>query len=401
MIKKLVMVALAVMTTLLALVVGWQFRIVVINVLISLALAATVRPLFNRLVGKALKIRLIWILAYLIALVGLGFLLFLTNQAAVNEIQKLAKTVAVQDIWLLPVWLKNVTFFQFLVTRLPAPSFLFETVTGKEGQFVLPTLLIITQGVGEIVSSAIVIFILSIYWSINQRHFELLWLSLLPSNQRKQARDIWQMIESNIGAYIRGQGILSFLVGLLLGVGYWLLGFPYPALLGLISVLGFLIPVAGLTVIVLAPLFIGLLTSIELGIIAVLYALVVLIVVGTWVNPRLIKSQRNDPILTLVLLIALASVFGLVGLIVAPPISIVCQILWNRLVSHNRSLKTASQISDLRERQERLRLTILAMDEPPPPLVSSGMERLIQLIEKAEPILETVQPVKDGSTHRE
>ena len=35
-----------------------------------------------------------------------------------------------------------------------------------------------------------------------------------------------------------------------------------------------------------------------------------------------------------VLLIALADAFGFVGIIVAPPLSIVCQILWSRLVSH-------------------------------------------------------------------
>jgi predicted PurR-regulated permease PerM len=399
MIKRLVLVGVAVMTTVLALVVAWQFRIVVINVLISLVLAATVRPLINRLVGRALKIRVAWILIYLAAFGSLGYLLFLTNGAAVHEIQKLAQTVAVQDIWRLPVWLQNVTFLQFLVTRLPAPSSLFEAVTGEEGQFVLPALLNITQGVGDVVSNAIVILILSIYWSINQRHFELLWLSLLPSSQRKQARSIWRMTESTIGAYIRGQGMQSLLGGLLLGVGYWLIGSPYPALLGLISALAFLVPVAGVAVIVLAPLVVGLLTGIQLGIMTALYALVVLIAVGIWVKPRFFEQRWNDPILTLVLLIALASVFGLPGLIIAPPLSIVCLILWNRLVSHRRSLEAASQISDLRERQERLRITIQAMDEPPPPLVSSSMERLLQLIEKAEPILQAVYPgnVSDGS----
>ena len=45
--KQVVVIGTAVMTTLLALVVLWQFRIVVIYVLISLALAATVRPILT------------------------------------------------------------------------------------------------------------------------------------------------------------------------------------------------------------------------------------------------------------------------------------------------------------------------------------------------------------------
>ena len=44
--KKLVVFGMAVMTTLLALVVLWQFRTVVLYVLISLTLAAAIRPLY-------------------------------------------------------------------------------------------------------------------------------------------------------------------------------------------------------------------------------------------------------------------------------------------------------------------------------------------------------------------
>ena len=105
--------------------------------------------------------------------------------------------------------------------RLPPPSQLFEAVTGDQGQLVLPAILGFTQGMGGVVSGAIVILFLSLYWSINQILFERLWLSLLPSGQRKQARDIWRTIESDIGAYVRSQGVQSLLAGLLLGLGYW------------------------------------------------------------------------------------------------------------------------------------------------------------------------------------
>ena len=52
--KRLVMIATAVMITLLALLVLWQFHIVVVYVLISLTLAAALRPLVQRLVGRKL-----------------------------------------------------------------------------------------------------------------------------------------------------------------------------------------------------------------------------------------------------------------------------------------------------------------------------------------------------------
>ncbi len=244
--KKLVVFGMAVMTTALALVILWQFRIVVVYVLISLMLAATLRPFFKRLAGESLAVRLAWILLYLVALASLIFLLFLTTEAAIQELQQLGHTVAVQDKWVLPVWLESSSFQQVLLTRLPPPSKLFEAVTGNQGQLVLPALLGFTQGVGSILSAVIVILFLSIYWSINQIHFERLWLSLLPSGQRKKARGIWRTVEPDIGVYIRGELIQSLLAGLLIGLGCWLLGSPYPAILALVGALVCLIPVVGM-----------------------------------------------------------------------------------------------------------------------------------------------------------
>jgi putative permease len=329
-----------------------------------------------------------WILLYLVALGSFGFLLFLTGKTAINEIQQFAQTVSVQDEWSLPVWLQGSSFQQALVGRLPPPSKLFEAVTGDQGQLVLPAILGFTQGIGGVVYGVFIILFLSIYWSINQIHFERLWLSLLPSGQRKQARGIWRTVEPDLGAYIRSQVIHSLLAGLLLGLGYWLIGSPYPALLALVGALACLIPVVGPALAVISVLLVGLLTSLQLGIITALYTLVILTALGIWVKPRLFKRKWDNPILTVVLMIAMADAFGLVGIIIAPPLSVVCQILWSRLVSRRAIAGAAAQVSDLKERQERLWEIIETMDGPPLALVTSSMERLTRLIEKAEPILQ-------------
>ncbi len=392
--KQLIGFGTAVMATLLALVVLWQFRITVVYVLISLTIAAALRPLVNRLVGRGFVVRLTWILLYLVALGGFAFLLFLTGETAIHEIQQLAHTVSVQDEWTLPVWLEGSSFQQALVARLPLPSKLFEAVTGDQGQLVLPAILGFTQGIGGVVSGVLVVLFLSLYWIVNQIHFERLWLSLLPSGQRKQARSIWRTVEPDLGAYIRGQLIQSLLAGLLLGLGYWLLGCPYPVLLALAGALACLIPMVGVALAVIPVLLVGLLTSVQLSLFTTLYALLVLIVLVVWVKPRLFKRRWDNPILTIVLLIALADAFGFGGIIVAPPLSAVCQILWRLLISHRLASGAAAQVSDLKERQERVWVNIREMDGPPLPLVTSSMERLTQLIEKAEPILQAALPAE-------
>jgi putative permease len=400
MMKRLAMYAMAVLTTLLGLVLLWQFRIAFVYVLISLALAAALRPLVQRLVGRRLIVRVAWILLYLVVLGSFGSFLFLIVETAIIEIQQLAQTVSVQDVWRLPAWLQDSSFQQTVLVRLPAPSKLFEALTGNKGQLIMPAVLGFTQGIGGIVTGGLVILLLSVYWSINQIHFERLWLSLLPSGKRKQARGIWRTIEPDLGSYIRSEVIQSLLAGLLLGLGYWLLGSPYPIILALIGALAWLIPVVGAPLAVILPLSLGLLTSVQLSLFTALYTLIVLIALQVWVEPRLSRRKWNNPILTMVILLAMADAFGLVGMLVAPPLSAVCQILWSRLFSHRAVIGASAQVSDLKERQARIWDTIKSMDEPPVAMITSNMERLTLLIAKAEPILQTTRAMEpSGSNH--
>ena len=234
----------------------------------------------------------------------------------------------------------------------------------------------------------LVILFMSIYWSINQIHFERLWLSLLPSDLRKKARGIWRIVEPEIGTYIRSQVIQSLLAGLILGLGYWLLGSPYPSLLALVGAITFLIPAIGIVFAVISVLLVGLVTSLQLSLFTTIFTILVLIAMGKWIKPLLFDRRWENLILTIVLLIALADAFGLAGIIAAPILSVVIQILWSRLVSHRAVLGAADQISDLKARQLRLREVIETMEEAPLPLITSSMERLSELIEKAEPVLE-------------
>lgn len=385
--KQLARAGTAVMVTLLALALLWQLRLVVGYVLISLALASAVRPLIKRPAGQGLALRLTLILLYLVGLSGFGFLLVLTIGASIRDVQELAQQVSVQDAWRQPVWLEGSAFQQLLDTRLPSPSEVFSALIGENGQLILPAILGFTQGIFTALSSGLVVLFLSLYWSMDQSHFERLWLSLLPPVQRSRARDIWQTIESDLGAYIRSEIAQSLLAGVLLGLGYWLLGSPYPTLLALAGALVLLIPVAGATLAVIPPLLLGLLTGVPLSLMTAVYTIVVMGTLKWWIEPRLFQRIQVNPMLTLLFLIALADAYGLLGIVVAPPLSAACQILWSRLVSHRATSRASAQVSDLKERQAKLWAIIEAAEEAPP-LVTTSMARLAILIENAEPILQ-------------
>lgn len=393
--KQLVVIGTAVMTTLLALVVLWQFNIVVMYVLISLALAATVRPVARSEAKRNFVTRLLWVLIYALSVAVFGLLLFGVGRIVIAELQVLAQTVSVQSLWVLPSWLEAGMLQGALNRWLPPPDKLFEAITGQR-QLMLSAVLGFTQGVGGLVSGFVVILFLSIYWGINQNHFERLWLSLLPSEQRTHAREVWRTLEHDLGAYIRSEIIQSLLAVLLLGLGFWLLGSPYPALLAVVGAIAWLVPVVGAVLAVTLPLLLGLLTGAPFSLLMVLYTLVVFIVLQVWIEPRLLRRKWNNPVLTLVILLALADAFGLLGIILAPPLSVVCQILWNLIVIDRLVPATAVQVSDLKERQARLRLTVEAMEGPPSPLVVSSMARLADLMDKAEPLLQSALPYESS-----
>jgi putative permease len=392
--KQVLVFGAAVMTTLLALLVFWQFRIVFIYIMVSLALAATVRPLIVDWKRRRLALRWALVLLYVVGVAGIGFLILLFGRYALNDIQQLAQTLSVQGSWKMPPWLEGSSFQNLLMTWLPTPDKLFEAITGEQGQFVLPAMLNFTEGIGTFLSGAFLILFLSIYWSINQIHFERLWLSLLPSEQRKHARGIWRSIEPDLGAYIRSELVQSVLAVFLLSIGYWLLGSPYPALLALLGALAWLIPVVGVVLALLPPLLIGMLTSVPLSFFTATYTLVIILALQLWIEPRLFKRNWDNPIVTLIIMLAMADAFGLLGIVVAPPLSAVCQIIWNLLASDRLASGATVHIMDLNERQEHLRTVISEMETAPPPLVVNSMDRLATLLKKAQPILPVTSPIE-------
>jgi predicted PurR-regulated permease PerM len=103
----------------------------------------------------------------------------------------------------------------------------------------------ITQGIVNVLAQLLVAIALSIYWTADQLHFERLWLSLLPPQQRIRARHLWRTLEGSIGAYLRSEVLQSLLVGALLTAGFYAMGLSYPFLLATLAAISWFIPLIG------------------------------------------------------------------------------------------------------------------------------------------------------------
>lgn len=384
--KRILVIAVGVMSTLLALAALWQFRIVVIYVLISLLVAATFQPKPRNQYVRRGQTRLQLMLRYISGIALFLMLMYLAGRFLANDFEQFVEDLTAQSSWLLPAWLQGSSAEAFVARWLPTPNQLLAIFTTQR-DMVLSAFLGLTQGLGGALSGFLIIIFLSVYWSFNQGHFERLWLSLLPAPIRKRARYISRAIEFDLGAYTRSELIQSALAVVLLGLGYWLIGSPYPMLLAVTGGLARLVPLIGSSLALILPFLLGSLTSTPVGVIAAIYTALVLVFLQVWVEPRFFKLNQDNPVLTFVILLAMADAFGLMGIVAAPPLSVICQTLWRFLVGERISPDASSQVVDLRERHARLQAAINEMAGTPAPLVLSSMERLTELIEKADPIL--------------
>jgi predicted PurR-regulated permease PerM len=214
---------------------------------------------------------------------------------------------------------------------------------------------------------------------------------MLASGQRKQAREIWQKLEPELGRFLRRQLAVNVIVGMLLGVGYWLIGSPFPTLLAVSGAFVAAIPFIGMIIAVIIPIVVGLATGMHYTLAIILYTLVVMVVFAIWIKPRLFDHRWDNPILTLILLVGLSEAFGLPGIVLAPAISVVLQIIWGQLLTQRTLPQEQMKVVDFKQRQETVLADIRALEEPPPPQITSTMERLAKLIDKAEPILREAQ----------
>lgn len=397
--KRIAVIAAAIMTTLLGLLALWQFRIVVIYLLLSLVIAATFRPISRSESRHNFRTLIFMALKYLVGLAVAGLLLYFVGRLLINDFQQLTQNLSEETAWMLPSWLQTGPLAAQIARWLPTPDNLFMAVISQPS-VAFNAVLGFTEGVGGMVSGLVIALFLSVYWSINQNHFERLWLSLLPARMRQRARYVWRTVERELGAYSRGEIIQSVLAVILLGLGYWLIGSPYPTLLAVTGAIAWLIPVAGGILALILPLMLGLLTSPQLAILSVLYTILILVILQIGVEPRLFRPRQDNPLLTFLIIMAMADAFGLLGIIVAPPISVIVQILWRLLVSDRIPTEAVVQVSDLKERQAQLQAAIEKMPGTPPPLVLSSMERLTGLLEKAEPVLKTAQPAEPHTLPR-
>ena len=357
--KRVVRYTIIVLTTLTLLLLLWQFSISIVLFLLSLAVAAALRPVINSLTGRYVPKRFALGIVYFLLIAAIAGLFLLIGQPFLNDLQTATDDFIASYERAKTDWPEHGTLFQkTLAQQLPPSADLFEALTGQGGIPVLEGVFGIAQNFFSTLGHVALVIVLSLYWSADQFRFERLALSLIPEAHHSKALHVWRSIETGVGAYLRSEMVQSVLAGLLLWLVYSMLGIRYPALLASWGAVARLIPWFGSLIAILPALLIGIGVSSTVGVLATLYTIAILLILKLVIEPRFFLRSRYSSLLIVLFVIALAETLGFIGVILAPPLAVAVQILFQHLypmATPTFSSETADQVGDIEERLLRLK----------------------------------------------
>jgi len=306
-----------------------------IAAILAFALAPAVKIL-ARVMPRIVAI----LVVYIIVLSGISVLLYFLIRTAILQIAELKGEA---NTLLNPNGASSSSPLQSMLKSFGiGPTQIMEarqTIVGRLGGLVTDAVPLL-RGIFDFVLDIIVVAMLSIYLLLDGSRV-MRWLrENLPLPQQKRGLFFLDTLETVVGGYIRGQLILSLLIGVLVGGGMAIFQVPHPILLGELAFLLAFVPVLGTFISAAACILLSFTTtqswviglthqSWVLAVVVLLYFLVVHAIESHIVGPRIVGHAVGlHPIISISALIAGAELFGILGaLFVAPVVGVIQAII--------------------------------------------------------------------------
>ncbi len=269
------------------------------------------------------------------AATGLGFLIIppLIEQGQ-ELIRTLPATLSSVEITLLELARRNSVAAQILGTLDPGQSYtgnFIKDVTGSTRSMV-PYLF---SGVGFAIHF-ISVLVMGIYLALRPAVYREGFILLAPPVHRELVRDLLSDLGRTLRAWIVGQLLAMFSLGLLTWIGLWLLGVPYPLAFGVFTGVVAIVPFFGTLVSTLLP---ALFVINDGG----LWQFFWVAQLGVWVHvfeanvvaPMIMERQVHlPPVLSILSVLIMAHLLHLVGLLVAVPVLCTVMVVARRVYVH-------------------------------------------------------------------
>ncbi len=194
------------------------------------------------------------------------------------------------------------------------------------------------SGVFGGVAAMLTVLVISFYLTVEERGIRLLVRSVSPRQHHVYLAKLIATIQRQTGHWMRGQLLLSILVGLIAYVGLTLLGVPYALILSLLVAFLRIIPYIGPILSAIPAVLIALTVSPLFSIIIVAFFLAYNQLVDAFVVPKVMQQTVGlHPVLILILLLIGARLGGIVGIILAVPVGMIVYIIVQERFIEQRS----------------------------------------------------------------
>jgi predicted PurR-regulated permease PerM len=197
----------------------------------------------------------------------------------------------------------------------------------------------LTKSVLTVILGFVTIVFLTVFMLLEGPQWWERGLGLLAPDHRPRWRNVGHQIGRTVSGYVTGNLLLSILAGTASAVVLVIVGVPFPIALGLLVAILDLIPLAGATLAGIMLGVVALLTSVEAGIIVVVFFTLYQQLENHVLQPLVYgRTVQLSPLVVLIAILIGSAVAGVLGALAAIPVAGTLQILLVDWLRHRRRL---------------------------------------------------------------
>lgn len=202
------------------------------------------------------------------------------------------------------------------------PSFIMDWI-GSSSQKIVNVFSTISNVVVIIVTFPIILF----FMLTDRGKFEPFVMQFIPPVFRKDTRILSSRVSTTVRSYIQGEFFVALSLGILLLVGYLLIGLDYAFVLATIATVTAIIPFIGATIGILPAVVVAAFSSPAMLLKMALVWGVSQFIQGNIIEPNILgKNLKIHPLTIIIVLLIMGNLLGIIGMILGVPLFAILKI---------------------------------------------------------------------------
>jgi predicted PurR-regulated permease PerM len=189
-----------------------------------------------------------------------------------------------------------------------------------------------TVGFASQVVELVVVPVLTYYFLKDWPVLKTAFIEALPPASRSKAITIVEEMARVVSGYLRGQALISILIGFIVFMGMYLLDVDYPLVLGLLATLTETIPIIGPIIGAAPAVFLAYLAAPGLAAKVVIFFIIIHQLENHIIVPKIMGHTIDlHPVTVIISLLIGGQLLGIVGMMLAVPVVALLKVLFKQL----------------------------------------------------------------------